>query len=46
MYIRKLAGGIGLLQPKTILAIIAIKQHISNNRENNNITKTIKIAED
>ena len=46
LYARKSVGRLRLLQPKTILAIMAMKQYITDNRTNNNIAKTIKIAED
>ena len=46
MYARKLVGDLELLQPKTILAMIAMKQYIADNRVNKNVAKTIKIAKD
>ena len=46
LHARKSVGRLGLLQPKTVLAMMAIKQYIADNRVNNNIVKTIKIAED
>ena len=46
LHARKLVGRLGLLQPKTVLAMIVMKQYIAHNRVNNNIAKTIKKVED
>ena len=46
LYTRKSVGRLGLLQSKTVLAMIVMKQYIIDNRANNSIAKTIKITED
>ena len=46
LYMRKIAGGVGLLQPKTIIAMTMAKQYLSCSRMKNRVHSLIKTNEE
>ena len=46
LYTKKISIRLGLLQPKTVLAKLSIKQFLENIRINNNVSKIIVICEE